>query len=110
MGVDVVDAAAVHLDQLAHRVGMLGGELARRHADQPGHARNEIGEMEDDAVLVGLEREDRIDQRRRIDAAGIEQREPAAEPAGADRLDLADHAGFLERQPQQQSRWSTSDW
>ena len=53
--VDVVDAAAMNCDQLADHVGISGREFPRRDADEPGHARNEIGKMKDDAIFVGLE-------------------------------------------------------
>ena len=78
---------------------MFTGEFSRGNADEPGHARNEIGEAEYDAIALGLERQDRIDERSGIDAARVEHRQTAAKSAGPNKLGFAGHAGILQRQP-----------
>src|SRR3569833_2686214 len=96
--INIVHAALMYLDHLPYGVGMFLREFPRGNADEPGHAGDEVGEAEYDAIALGLERQDRIDEWSRIAAARVEHRQTAAKSAGPNKLGFAGHAGILQRQ------------
>ena len=76
-------------------------ERSRGDADKPSHARNQIRETKNDAILIFIERENRIDGGYGINAAAVEQGQAAAKSARRDCLDLSRSTGLLESQLQQ---------
>ncbi len=88
---------AAHGDQFAHRVGMRFGKVAVDDADRIRHARYEVADSKDHAVLRGIRQEQRFLDGRRIDRTLIERDEAGADAAGGNRLRvelgaLHDHA------------------